>query len=627
MRIRSNKRLYLIFAVVSVAVTAMATLLLGRFINPYKLEVLQQEGRDGAYKNEFIIYHDFDKDGFSETVVASNDGKNGRSGLAVLGFSRMFVDECNYSEPILGNWRNPWLAFEDINKDGYDELFAFTEQGDSLFLYIHDLRTKQAILSRHFLLKTERPHVGNKGGNFVLSLGGFIDIGNDGGRGFVFTAVSGLKPRGVYLFDTEKLKIVNRFEAEAFPGTLLLYDLTGDGKEEIIVASQAVGNIHYPAQYSDDRCWLFVLDQNLQPIFEPLSFGEYSSRLACSPIEINSERFLLLSYGYLGTKKLQDFMCLVNSEGKKLPRRYFPEGIVTTSWGSIVDNRTGSPVLYAASRKANLLKMNAQLSVTVQKSTTLSKFTVFEAIFPSHLVDLDRDGSLELTCRSDENIEIYDEQLRRLASFRAPSRHGAITFRETGEGNPLEMGLNTDQQFYRFSFKKNALFQAWPVLWFGLSAFMFLLLASGYRFSALVYTYLSFFRFSLIKTSNGVLILNYIGQISFLNHRVQTLLDLKNPISKGQHFSVAFAQKPQLREWIQNGMDSGKPIKEKLSVIQANHQFEGEIRVTPFMSSFKLISAYLVEIQDYTQPIISERLQMWSKSMQMIAHDIKTPLS
>jgi len=244
MRTKSNKRLYLIFAVVAVAVAAMATLLLSRLMKPYKLEVLQQEGRDGAYKNEFIIYHDFDVDGFSETIVATNDRKNGKSALAVLGFSRMFVDECQYSEPILGNWRYPWLAFEDINKDGYDELFAFTEAGDSLFLYIHDLRTKQAILSRHYLLKTERRKLENKGGDFVLTLGGFIDIGKDGGRGFVFTAVSSLQPRGVYLFDTGKLKIVKRFEAEMFPGSLLLYDLTGDGKEEIIVASQAVGNIH-----------------------------------------------------------------------------------------------------------------------------------------------------------------------------------------------------------------------------------------------------------------------------------------------------------------------------------------------------------------------------------------------
>ncbi|MFQ5640966.1 MAG: PAS domain-containing sensor histidine kinase, partial [bacterium] len=225
------------------------------------------------------------------------------------------------------------------------------------------------------------------------------------------------------------------------------------------------------------------------------------------------------------------------------------------------------------------------------------------------------------------DIQIYDEQLRRLASFPAASRQGAITFRETGDGNPLEIGLNSGDDFYRFAFKENMLYTFRPFLSIGLAAFMFFLLAGGYKLSSLLYTYLSFFRFSLIKTANGVLILNSTGQISFLNHRVQTLLDLKHPISKGQHFNDAFAHKPQLCDWIQKGLDSGKPVKEKMSVIQANHQFEGEIRVTPFISSFKLISAYLVEIQDYTQPIVSERLQMWSTSVQKIAHDIKTPLS
>ena len=627
LRIKPDKRLYLILALVSISAAAIGAHLLSSFMNPYQLEVLQQEGRDGAYKNEFIIYHDFDKDGYSETVVASNDRKNDKSGLAILGFSRMFVDECNYSEPILGNWQYPWLAFDDINKDGYDELFAFTEAGDSLFLYIHDLRTKQAVLSRHFLLKTERRKLENKGGDFVLSLGGFIDIGKVGGRGFVFTAVSGQQPRGVYLFDTEKLKIVKRFEAEMFPGSLLLYDLTGDGKEEIIVASQAIGNIHYPAKYSDDRCWLFVLDQNLQPIIEPQGFGEYSSRLYCSPIEIDSERFLLLSYGYLGDKNLQDFMCLIDSEGKIFPKRYFSQGIIPTSWGPIVDNRTGAPVFYAASRENNLLMLNEQLSITHEKSTSLGKFSVFESLFPSRLIDLDRNGGLELICRSDKDIQIYDEQLKRLASFPAPSRVGKMTFRETGDGNPLELGLNSDENFYRFAFKKNMLFSFLPLIGFGVAGCCFLLLTGGYKFSALAYTYLSFFRFSLIKTANGVLILNATGRISFLNNRVQDLLALKHPLSKGQHFTAAFEHKPQLSEWIQKGLDSGKPVKEKMSLIQANYQFEGEIRVTPFISSFKLISAYLVEIQDYTQPILSERLQMWSTSVQKIAHDIKTPLS
>ncbi|MCG8603921.1 ATP-binding protein, partial [bacterium] len=403
-----------------------------------------------------------------------------------------------------------------------------------------------------------------------------------------------------------------------------------DGKEEVILVGQATGNIHYPAAYSDDRCWLFVLDQDLSPIFEPISFGEYSSRLSCSPIEISKERFLLLSYSYQGDKNQEDFLCLVDSQGRIRPKKYPPNGIVAEgvlAVGPIVDNRSTPPVIYTATKHGDLFRMNEHLSITLQKVMSHKEFNQFEAIVPLHLIDLNGDGNSELICGSYKGLQIFDERLELLASFQVPARRGRISFRKTGEGNPLEIGVNSGEDFYRFAFKKNALFKALPLLWLGLSGLMLLLLAGGYKFSALIHTYLSFFRFSLSKTANGMLILNSGGHISFLNHRVQTLLGFNEPIIKGQHFTEALEEKPELLDLIEKAMVEQRPCNEKVSILKPNYHFEGEVRITPFISRFRILSAYLIAIHDRTESTTLDRLGTWSKTVQKLAHDIKTPLS
>ncbi len=53
---------------------------------------------------------------------------------------------------------------------------------------------------------------------------------------------------------------------------------------------------------------------------------------------------------------------------------------------------------------------------------------------------------------------------------------------------------------------------------------------------------------------------------------------------------------------------------------------KGEIRVIPFKTKFNYIYAYLVEIKDFTEPVMTDRHRVWSRTVRKIAHDIKTPL-
>ena len=57
------------------------------------------------------------------------------------------------------------------------------------------------------------------------------------------------------------------------------------------------------------------------------------------------------------------------------------------------------------------------------------------------------------------------------------------------------------------------------------------------------------------------------------------------------------------------------------------YSFGVEVRIIPFLSVFKKPFAYLIEIIDVTKIAIDERSVAYTKSIQKIAHDIKTPLS
>ncbi|MFQ5708494.1 MAG: hypothetical protein ACE5HO_13635, partial [bacterium] len=576
------RHLNLIFLFLSLLLAAVITLLLSRSMNPFQFKILEKQPLSSPH---YLIYHDFEKDGFSEGLNAVNQAA--RSFITVTNFSQGTIDQTNYSE----HTRSEWLFFADYNEDDYDEIFAFTQNSDSLFLYIHDLRSKKTLLKRHFLLNARQPKSQNTWDPVVLA-GGLLEIDGRKGKELVFAVAAGqaLSPRSVYVFDIQERRIVKRFETDANFRGIVLYDLTGDGKDEIIVFSRATGNIHYPARYNDDRCWLFVLDQHLSPILEPLSFGEYPSVMNCSPIEMENERFLLLSYRYGGEKELPSFLCLIDANGKIHPRKNY--GMPRALTVPLIDQDMEPPVMYCALRTSELIKMNEQLKIIRQKTTEFPRIT------PAYIKDFDAEGSKEILCTSNDFMLMFNQELELLAAFRVPSVPSlgrvheipwwdTITFRETGPGKPIEMAVQFGEQVYRFAFEKNALYPFLSVLSIGLAGFIFLFLIGGHRFSSLVYTYLSYFRFALSKSPQGILILNRTGHIYYLNNRVQPLLDLKNPIFKKQHFTGALKENPQLIELIQKSMASGKSVKEKISFVKANYQFEGEIRVTPFVSPLK----------------------------------------
>lgn len=610
------RRFYFICLGIALLLALAVAFFLRTFLTPNELELIEHENRF-----DYVIYHDFDKDGISEVVTGMNEQSTSGYRLHVNNLAGEFLDQCNYAEATRFDSRLSWLVFDDYNGDDLDEVFAFTQKEDSLFLYMHDLRRKQVVIKRQFLFNPQSPFK-YPGRPFFVRSDGILDLNQNGDKGLVFAAVSGpsLQPRGVYIFDIQKQMITSRLENYVRWVDLFLYDLTGDGRNEIIATGFATGNDELRHQYSDDRCWLFVLDQNLNPIFEPTSFGEYSSGIDVKPLEMDHERYLLIAYHNQSVKIPEDFIRLVNSSGKLLPELQGKVG-VTHFDHPLVSKSALEPYIFIANGANELIKMNKNFEIIARKSVPA------KMLWRSELIDLDKDGREELFYLFDDQVSIYDQEFNLRVKMPLPSLKSAMyfTFRETGPKNPVDVGINIENNFYLYAYKRNWVYSSLPFLSVGLVPFIFGILVGGRRLSWLVHTYLHYLRASLQNTPNGVALLDGNGVVYFYNGGLEKFLQCK--IEKRRHYAEVFQKSVQVASAIQTCMNFGEPVRQQMALHDKNHQAECEIQITPFVAPLKVIRSYLVEIKESADFVTNGRLQGWSNSVQKIAHEIKTPLS
>lgn len=611
-----SRQLNLLFGIISILIAAMATGILAWKYPPWQLRELYKKPSNSAFT---ILIHDFEDDGLSETLRIENN-------LNVPTYSIMFynhkgdiIDQVGFNEPFQTG--PSWISFGDYTGDNYDETLVFTQKGDSLFLSIINLNPLEWIFRRHPVLtaRQENPYLK---WDVSVTKTALADVDFDGKKELIFSIGSGwsLHPRGVYIFDIETKTIIHQFESDAYPaGSLVLFDLNDDGKDEIIITSAAPGNIHHTLDYSDSKCWLFVFNQQLEPLFPAISFGEYPGTLFCTPLIIEKERYLLLAYSYGGSKPLPGYLYLMNSKGQ-IERKKAMEGKDLSKHLVVYENE--SPLIYLGSTRGSYLAcLNYRFELLAKRSVDL--------YYPNFLfsADLDGDHITEILAIPLQAVVVFDRKLRPIASYPLDEQVTNVAFRKIGPGNPLQMHVKGQKYEYRLALNKNPLYSWLSLIFVGGTLASFLFLNLSHRILTALSIYVNYFLFTLQRSSSGVLILDHRGKIFYVNKRLLEILPVPEKSLKRMYFRDAFDEYPQITAAIDASLRSKESENIQLSFTTKDFQLKGEISVKLFNSGFSLIPSYLVEIKDYTEPVLSERLKVWSRTMQKIAHDIKTPLS
>ena len=595
-------------------VGAAAYLFRDRF-DPYQFIVLENVKED---VHEFRTYHDFNGDGLSESIEVKNFEPN-KVLIWVKSWNGGFIDQANYYERIAQGG----MMFVDVTGDGFQEMVVFTQKDDSLFLYVHDLISKQPIITRHFLFCAEEPLTPHHRAVDIMPAC-MADNAVYQHKVILFAARAFFagKPRTVYAFDLNTGTLIHQFETHSVLAQIFPYDLTGDGVDEIIVSGVAYGNIHYPAPYRDDKCWLFVLDQKLRPVFPSLSFAEYPSEFCCLPVEAYAEKYILAVPQYVGEKNLYDYLYLIDAKGRIHLRMKNPFAGLHESI-PVVSSRKNPTAIYGRKGDNQLIKLNEKLESVLQVSVP------FDKIFPmpvNDISDINADGREDLLWVSENYLLVYDDSFGLMAKFPIPTSGIRTTFREMGRDKPVEIGLSVEGGFYRLSLSPNKMYSYLPLFLVGLTGLVFVLLSGSQKLFSLSANRNRILRYLRSDSSEGVLVIDDRCFIIFSNSRFAQMLNLHHPPAKGENV-VSILNQPAIVEAIKKSIATRERVEERVMLLADESGFEGDISVQPFRYAFKGRFNYLVVIRTAGIPSHSDHIHSWSKAVQKMAHDIKTPLS
>jgi|GEM_PF-4400576 len=431
-----------IWLLASLFFAAVFTWLISNGTYPYNLVTLESFA---VQQQNNHYYHDFDQDGYSERFRLSNRPNLSSHNILLQDFDTRVIDQANYSETITRGG----LYFEDISGDNFDEMFALTWYADSLFLYIHDLQTKRAILKRQHI-KLPEPDSIIERRVFTFHPITLFDVDGNGSMEFVFALFGNDKTtRSVYAWNYEQSGMIKSFSTHAAFQHISLVDLTGDGEEEIIIATGATGNIHTPVKYGDQQAWLFVLTSKLELLFPAKNYIEFPGGITASPLTIGDNRRILISESYSGVLNRENFLYLLDENGSVLHKSHSP--IQHSPFiEPLVDNSVNPASVFALTRSRSLVKIDEELAI-VNEYQTKSQY-----IWPMLLQDLNNDNIPELIVTTADELLIFNHNLRKVGAWKGRAELLSWSVRHSGPNTPAEVMFRDPDKGQQYRLKLEA---------------------------------------------------------------------------------------------------------------------------------------------------------------------------
>ncbi len=601
------KKIYITLFIITLAIEVPLVYFLKNSWFPFKITA-----KPGTYvksKNYDFLFKDVNHDGQSEFLEIENDTQNKNFNIKIYRFVKQklrIIDQFNF----LNKMHPSELAFYDLNRDGWDELFVLTNDEDGLYLTVIDLyATNKYLLAGQKLIAAPKPNPFTYWDveRFNPTL---LDVNNDGYPEFIFTVHSGLslRPRGIYAFDLKKKRIVQRFDYHAGPAKLYLNDVNGDGRKEIILTTTATANWPDSVPYSDYRSWIFFLDKQFKPLVPPKSFA-----LPFSSVNLISS----------GRKKKNRQIFYLNSR-KKTQLFEYEHFRLKTSVNlphAVEFFFTDQPLIYLFYRNLNRVEVfntNLQLfkSYSFPQETMLTYVRLFKSTKHNRLFFVATLNALQ----------IFDHNLKLLAHL--PLNNQIVKRLSFYKENNLALpwfGLLTDTFYQQYKLVANRYYMGLP--WIAILGFvlLFMLLFSLHLGVNRFLIYITYLMFSLRRSDNAIVLLNRQGKIISYNKKIKEWMNLN--FRSLHDYRQALGNRRQILEVIEESMMTHKAVKRELRFEGDKVRFYGEVSVTPFFGYFKYVNAYLVELRDSTERILMERQKNWQQSVRSLVHDLKNPLA
>lgn len=559
----------------------------------YDFVVEREEQLQSPYHS--YLFNDYNFDGISEIFSFGKQQKI--EFISFKNHNQEIIEQYNFK----GEIRAGWVNFFDINKDNCQEMFVFNLYRDTIFLSIINLKNNSYEL-KNFPVEYKTRTFNNRDWDPDVIEGTFIKNGNYWEYVFGIIGCYSVYPRKIYKFNINRQEITNTFSSLAPYFSIDAFDLDRDGEKEIIAFSHASRNIQSDTTYDDFSPWLFVLNNNLEEVFPAITFPGYYNTIHILPLLSDGQN-------YIAAANSSETGEIKNSHGK-----FFlidKNGTISARF-SIIDQGMISGItkfedfILLGSAKGYITKINGDFNIV---ETIKLEHTFYSFI---EQFDINGDGVKELFIRTLHGIAVLDKELNTIAYHQNPGIVFAGIFKAGNfpNGKLLFTSSNIRNNYY-FSIHKNQLYAFFPYISLLLAGILFFSINHSYlfitqlRFSKSIQTYIYQSPFALIIFGEE--------EILYCNKLAERILSGKIEGNK----------------LIENEMKKfGSLLKN--SGCKLNMSLNGQ----PFLAESVKIednsgddNKYIVTLYPGDAKLSEDRLIIWSKTIQKIAHDIKTPLS
>ena len=301
--------IYLFEGLVSLGIVFLFILSIPWNFDKYSVRVVWEKGTSEEF---WLGYDDLNKDGSSERMILREEQEY-RSTLMIQSDSS-----------VIGQWDfrgrkedgRPPVSYLDTDQDGVRECLYFRNFEDSIFV---------------FVIHPDMSRPNNPRRLFIDTIAAGIDSDNqqcyvfgvlpptEGKGAQLLVAINGAfhpKPRAFYAIDliTEEVKRSPPCHA-ALHNPILVKD-PKSAEYYLTATTAAYNNSDSAAVYPDQILWFYVLNQDLEFVFEPIAVGAYSSSCQVSPITIGDELFWSIVSIHQGPKPGRSITALYSTSGE-----------------------------------------------------------------------------------------------------------------------------------------------------------------------------------------------------------------------------------------------------------------------------------------------------------------------
>ena len=394
-----------------------------------------------------VYYHDLDGDGKSEKIEGQLNKFDNASYL-IFKSNGDHIDQFNLDTKFPNYTKSMW--FQDIDGNGYAEIYILSLSQDSIFLNIHEpLKNSGINKQRIFVDLIDIPNKDDFGFGSIRA-SSFYEIHSDW-KDIIFDVSAGFAqfPRHIYKYDFQKDTL---FKSPYLTNPSSFYyvtDIDNDGKSEILINNNAAANFKENAltNRSDYSTWLQVLDDDFKFMFEPKELKAIGA-VCSAPIQDKAQVMTL--FVSRQNQNMPSKLMLIDMSGSVLKEKELPQGryigifMISDKRYLIPDCDNGIAFLY--DENLNVLK-------TSKVRPNLSAF---------FYNDFNNDGIKEcLTLNSDyQNATIYSEDFKHRTDFKiTDTKEPFISqgFIKTGAGEGY-FYLQQGHQNHIFSYQGNPLY-------------------------------------------------------------------------------------------------------------------------------------------------------------------------